>query len=162
MLDRLPEPHTGRFDRHDRFRHIGPRLGAVPHPAAAEEVDAAVVGNPEEPGRQGAVFRQGFQLAVGLKERLLDDILAVEYRSRHAGAVAVQAGAEVANGFEERDVAGLELALGLDVGGSVHIDGYAAEAPLDTILPILAAGDPVRLRLPDSRTTSSRCYGGSW
>ena len=68
---------------------------------------------------QGARGRLSSKLSehpVGLEQRLLDDVLAVQDRPGHPGAVAVQARAEVGDRLEERHVAGLEGAVGRRVG----------------------------------------------
>src|SRR5262249_19686248 len=58
---------------------------------------------------------------IGLKERLLHHILAVHDRPGHACAVAMQIGTKVRDGFEERDIPGLERARSVYTSRSIHI-----------------------------------------
>jgi hypothetical protein len=61
-----------------------------PRASRPEEVDALVVRDLEEPRSQGDLLAKRGQTVVRLRQRLLKDILAVERRSRHAGAIAVE------------------------------------------------------------------------
>jgi len=63
---------------------------------------------------------------IGLEERVLNHVLAVQHRSGHAGTVTVQAGPQVGDGFEEREVTRLKGTREVDAGRIIHIDLYAA------------------------------------
>lgn len=132
VLDCQAKWRAGRVDGHDGVGHLGARLRLLPNFAASQEVDALIVGNPEQPGRQRTRIVKGVQLSIGDEQCLLDDIFAVHYRAGHARAVPMQARPEVADGFEKRQVAGLKGAGGTWVVGTVHIDIYAAGGSWDT------------------------------
>jgi len=54
------------------------------HLAAAQEIDAPVVRDLKQPRLQRACVVERVELAVGLKKRFLDDVLAVVTVSRNA------------------------------------------------------------------------------
>jgi hypothetical protein len=80
------------------------------------------VGNPEEPWSQRTRAIEGIQLAIGLEERLLDNILAVHDGPGHPRTVTVQARSKVADRLEKRQVAGFKGATGAWTVWTIHID----------------------------------------
>ncbi len=132
MLDRPAQCRPGRIGRRDGIgpRRIGFRL--LPDFPAPKEVDTPVVSDPEQPRRQRALIVEGLELAIGLEERVLNDVLAVRDRSGHARAVPVQARSEVADRLEKRKVARLETTGGDGIRRRVHTNEYAASGVRDT------------------------------
>src|SRR5262245_34130251 len=104
MLDRPAELRADRVDRRRGVRFGGRRLGLFANPAPAQKVDAPIVGDAKQPRRQRTRVVEGVELSIRLKKGLLNDILAVEDGSRHARAVAVQAGAKMRNRLEKREI----------------------------------------------------------
>ena len=104
----------------------------LPDASPAQKVDAPVVRDPEQPGRQGALAVVGVELPICVKERVLDDVLAVQDGARHAGAVPVQARPQARDGLEKRDISGLEQSGRAGGARSVHVSNYAAGRAQDT------------------------------
>src|SRR5215471_19979143 len=132
MLDRPADRRPGRIGRRDG---IGPRRGGfrfLPSFPASEEIDATVVRDPEQPRRQRAPIIESVQLAIGLEERVLDDVLPVRDRSGHARAIPMEARPEVADRLEKREVARLESTGGVEIRTPVHNDEYVANGMRDT------------------------------
>jgi hypothetical protein len=70
-------------------------LQAFPARPAAQEIERRIVGDAKQPALgvgDGAGARKGLDR---LGQRLLQDILAIDHRARHARAVAVQPGPEL-------------------------------------------------------------------
>lgn len=80
--------------------------------------------DPEQPGGQRAVVVKRVKLPIGLEQRVLNDILAVQHRSGHAGKETVQAGPEVSDGLRQRELTCLEGARGVDTSRIIPIDVY--------------------------------------
>src|SRR3984957_2369884 len=88
-LDRIGDVRGGV----DRFGHA--------HLAAAEQVERAVMSNPEQPGPKWRRLLQILQRHESPDERVLHDVLAVDDRSHEACAVTVQIGPQLAGQSEE-------------------------------------------------------------
>ena len=73
-------------------------------------------------------FVERVQLAVGLEQRLLHDVFAVQHRAGHPRAVPVQARPELRHRFQERLVAGVEEARRVEVGIRGHVTNTQPEA----------------------------------
>ena len=84
----------------------------------------------EQPGLERTRIVERVELAIRLEERLLDNVFAVDHRSRHPCAVTMQTRTEVGNRFEKRKIAGLERASGGRSFWTLHIDHYAAKPAL--------------------------------
>ena len=84
MLECPAESGARWIDRHDGVRRRGTGLRLLPNPAASQEIDTAIVGNPEQPRCQGTRVVEGVQLAIGLKQGVLNDVLAIQHGARHA------------------------------------------------------------------------------
>jgi hypothetical protein len=80
----------------------------VPHSPASQEIDAAIVGDPEQPGFKRAALVELVQLPIGFEQSLLNDVFTVHDRTCHAGAVAMQARTKRGDRFEEGQVARFE------------------------------------------------------
>jgi len=72
---------TGRMDRCDRVVRHGFRLRLLPNFLAAQEIDASIVCDPEQPGRQGTLIVERIELPIRLEQRVLNDILSVQHRA---------------------------------------------------------------------------------
>ena len=132
MLDRASDFWPRRLGRCDPLRFRRGLLGAFANLPATEEVDASVVRDAEEPRANRPCIVEAVQLPVGLKERVLHDVLPIQHRARHAGAVSMQAGAQMRDRFEEGYISCLELTGGDWLGGGVHTEIYAAKYGRDT------------------------------
>ena len=84
MLDRASEIRADRIGRRNEVGRHRRRLGFHLNAAPAQKIDAAIVGDAEQPRRQRPLVVEGVELAIGLEQRLLHDVLAVEHRSGHA------------------------------------------------------------------------------
>jgi len=110
MLDGAAECRARRIVRPHAVRSVDESLRVLAHAAPAQEVDAAVVRDAEQPrlDRPRAVER--LEAPVRVEQRILHHVLAVGDRARHPRAVAVEARPQVGHGGEEREVARIELA----------------------------------------------------
>src|SRR6266852_1438532 len=86
----------------------------------------------EQPRCQRTAVVKRLKFSIGQEERVLNDVLAIHYRSGHAGAVPVKAGAQMSNRFEEREVACFEGARNVKGSRTIHINQYAARNDRDT------------------------------
>ena len=77
----------------DRFGHA--------HRPAAQQVEGAVMGDPEQPGSKRRRLLQVLQRRESPNERVLHDVLAVDDRSHETRAIAVQLGPQLAGQGEE-------------------------------------------------------------
>src|SRR5262245_43151902 len=92
MLDGLVERRADRLGRRCGiwFACGRLRLRLLANPAAAQKIDATIVSDKEKPRSKGTCVVEGLQFLVGVEECLLDDVPAIQHRSGHACAVAVQ------------------------------------------------------------------------
>jgi hypothetical protein len=67
----------GSFCRQNRIWSDGGRFGLLANAAAAQEIDTAIISEAEEPRRQRAAVVEGVELAAGLEERVLYEVLAI-------------------------------------------------------------------------------------
>jgi hypothetical protein len=155
----MAEAWPGRVDGRDRVRFQGGGFGLLSNSPTAQEVDTPIVRNPEQPRRKRTLVVEGVQLPVRVKQRVLDDILAVERRSGHSRTVTMQAWPEVGNRFQERQVARLEGTGGVNVGTNLHNDVYAAGGPGDTCRANAACGEVAEAEKTRSWIESSRPEG---
>jgi len=143
---------AGRLGRQGQVRLGRGSLGLLAHLAPAQEVDAAVVGDAEQPGGKRTAVVKLVELAVGLEHGLLHHILAVHGRAGHARAVAVQLRPQMGDGFQEGGVARVEQAGGVQLvrgihggfGCGVHA-GYTVPGR-ERIRPVLPCTRPARFR----------------
>ena len=84
MFDGPVETRTRRLFRVDDVGLHRDGFGLLTHLAAAQEIDAPVVRDLKQPRLQRACVVERVELAVGLKKRFLDDVLAVVTVSRNA------------------------------------------------------------------------------
>lgn len=108
MLDGLVERRADRLDWRSGIWFGDGCLSLLTNPASSQKVDAPIVSDPEQPGRQRTRIVVRIQFSIGLKEGFLDDILAVEDRSCHAGTVAVEARSKMSNRLEKCQIPPLE------------------------------------------------------
>ena len=109
MLDRSIDAAPHRLDRFNRV--VDDRLGlsAFSNLSATQKVDALVVRDPKQataPADEPRV--ELVELPIGVKQRVLHDVLAVEHRPRHPRAVSMELWAERGDRLEKRDVPRLE------------------------------------------------------
>ncbi len=71
-------------------------------------------------GERGRLSSKGVELPVGMKQRVLNDIFAIEDRTGHARTVAVKLRTKVGDGLEKSQIAGFER-----TGKLIHIALYA-------------------------------------
>ena len=83
-FDGLAEGRPRRVDRRDGVGLRRTGLCVLPDLTAAHEIDTPIVSNPEQPRSQRPVIVKGVQLAIGLEQCLLKDVLAVHHRPGHA------------------------------------------------------------------------------
>src|SRR5260370_6174552 len=108
--------------RHDGVRLHDGYLRLMTNLTARKEIDASIVSDAKQPRCQRAVLIKGVELSIGLEERVLNHVLAVQHRSGHTRTVTVQAGPQVGDGFEERQVTRLEGARSVNANRIIHID----------------------------------------
>src|SRR5262245_18811565 len=138
MFDGSTDGGPTRFNRLDDIRHGCLRFGALPDVAPAEEVDALIVRDAKQPWCAWAAVVERIQPPKGVEQRVLHDILAVEYRARHTGTVSMQLWSQILHRLQKRQVARLEQArTGGSRGGNVaecvrHVMIYAAGRSRDT------------------------------
>src|SRR5260221_10260986 len=118
--------------RRDRVRLQDGYLRLLTNLTAPKEIDASIVSDPKQPRRQRAVLIKRVELSIGLEERVLNHVLAVQHRSGHTRTVTVQAGPQLGDGFEERQVTRLEGTRGFNGGRIIHIDLHPAHSVWDT------------------------------
>ena len=95
---KLHEPRHRRFDRLSPHQHlhriwalrVGDLVGGRADRAAAQKVERAVVGDPEQPGAQWRHLLQLVNGDEGPGEGVLHHILALDHRAHQARAVAVK------------------------------------------------------------------------
>src|SRR3954468_15771800 len=109
-----------RLDRQDNL--ILGKIGLRPLAGLAfpDKIDATIMGDPEEPGTQSPRIVKRIDLPVGLEQRLLHDVFAIEHRSGHARAIAMQAQAQMRQRFEESGVAHIEETARVDSWLHLH------------------------------------------
>jgi len=73
----MTEGKAWGIDRHDAIRFHGGYLCLFPNLSATQEIDALIVRNSEHPRPQRTTVVEGLKLAIGVEQRLLDDVLAV-------------------------------------------------------------------------------------
>jgi hypothetical protein len=100
--------------------------------AAAQEINATIVRDSEEPRPKRAAFVVRIELSIGIKKCFLNDVFAVHNGTGHAGAVAVEAWAQVGDGFEKSQVAGIKRTPGIRVDNIVHTLHYDSARLKDT------------------------------
>ena len=98
----------------NQVRHGGARLGLYASAAAAQKIDAMVVRDPKQPRLKRPAVVKGVKFAIGVEQRLLHDVFAVENRAGHAGAVAVQPRAQMRDRLQEIGVPRLKKAERLE------------------------------------------------
>jgi hypothetical protein len=79
VLDSKVKLRARRIDWRDR---VGPRrirLRLFPDSATSQEIDTTVVGDPEQLRRKRTRIVEGVELAIGVEQCVLRDILAVNY-----------------------------------------------------------------------------------
>ncbi|ESY92411.1 hypothetical protein [Mesorhizobium sp. LNHC209A00] len=81
----------------------------------------------EKPRPQRLPIVEQLDLAIGLEQRLLHDVLAIQRRAGHARAIAMQPGAQMRNRLQERGIAQVEHAVGLGRGPHAlrRVGGFA-------------------------------------
>ena len=106
MFDGATECRAHRLDRLDDRRRIdaGLRLRLLSNAAPAQDVNAAVVRDAEQPGLERPRVVERVELSIGVEQGFLHDVLAFGHRSHHPRAVSVQARAQRADSLEEREV----------------------------------------------------------
>src|SRR5256885_3244733 len=135
MLARRTEVGAREFDCRDailRLRRL--HLGVLTNLTPAQKVDAAVVRDAKEPGRERARIVEGLEPPVRLEESLLHDVLAVQNRSSHTRAVAMQPRTQARYGLEEGEIAWFDFPFGVEACRGVHAFNYAPRASQDTCL----------------------------
>jgi len=110
VLERPADARPDCLGGVDEVRRCDGLLRAASGVAAAQEVDALIVRDAEEPGSQRPAVVVRVESAVGLEQRILHHVFAVEHRTGHPGAVAVQLRPQIADGLEEGEVPSLEHA----------------------------------------------------
>src|SRR5262249_30304685 len=100
------------------------------HAATPEEIDAPVVRDLEQPRGQRLAVVEGLESSIGLEERLLDDVLAVQHRAGHARAVPVQARTQARDRLQARYMTSLEYSW------CVHAAGRPSEAEDHSARPL--------------------------
>jgi len=103
MEDRLLAGQTVLRIGLDAGHVVGGVVERLAHAAvvAAQMVDGAMVGDAEQPRAQRGHARQVGQQVVGACQCVLHDVLAVDHRTGHACAVAVQFRAQVGHQRQE-------------------------------------------------------------
>jgi hypothetical protein len=131
--------HRGlhRFLTHQHLYRVGARLvgdigGGVDrlgpaHRAAAQQIECAVVRDPEQPGSKRRHLLHLLQRHKGPGECVLHDILAVDDRSHETRAIAMQLGPQLAGESEQ-----LRPAVALQWGPSCA----QAAAPSSIVIPV--------------------------
>src|SRR5262245_16863981 len=138
MFDGSTDSRPTRFNRLDDIRHGCFRLGALPDVAPAEEVDALIVRNAKQPRRAGTGVVERVQPPIGVEQRVLHDVLAVEYGTGHARAVFMKLWSQIPHRLQKREIARLkEARIGWPRSGNIadgvrHIMIYAAGRSGDT------------------------------
>ena len=84
VFDRPAKNRAWRIDRFDRIRRHYGCLCFLTNLAAAKEINALIVCDPEEPRLKRAGIVKRFEFPIGLEQRVLNDILAVQNGSGHA------------------------------------------------------------------------------
>jgi len=108
MLDGTPETQRWGFDRVHHVWDHRYEFGFDSNPAFPQEIDAAIMGDAEQPRLERPAVVKLVELSISLEQRLLHNIFTVHYRARHAGAVAVQARTKLRYSLQERQVACFE------------------------------------------------------
>src|SRR5262249_31996424 len=111
-------------------------FGLNSHFTLPEEINAAIMGNAEQPGLQRATGVEFVQLAISLEQRLLHDIFAIHDGARHAGTVAVQARTKVLDRLEKRQVTSFEGARLMPVFRVAHNAFFRLWLTLTILLPL--------------------------
>jgi hypothetical protein len=107
VLDRACDTRTDHLDRRNGIGHDRLGLGASSDAATTQEVDTLVVRDAEQPGLECAAILERVQFSIRLEQRVLHDVLAIEDRAGHARTVSVQAGPQMPDRLEEREVSRL-------------------------------------------------------
>jgi hypothetical protein len=92
------------------------RLCSFAGVALSEEVDATVMGDPEQPRSQGARIVEFLDLPISLEQRFLNEVFPVEDGTAHASAIAMQIGAQIGHCFQKCAVVHVEQADGIGSG----------------------------------------------
>src|SRR5262249_10479149 len=127
MLDGPAHGGTGRISGRGCLGFNGSGFGLLPNSTTPEEIDRAIVCDSEEPRRERTAIIKLVELTVRFEQRLLNNILAVHYRSGHARAITMQTRTELADGFKKRKVTRLEAPDHPRLWLIVHINIYAAQ-----------------------------------
>jgi hypothetical protein len=104
--DVVPMCPVGR----SKLGHIYNRLrfGLAANLAPTYEVDAPIMGDSEEPGRERSRIVKFFELPVRLEQYLLNDVLSVQDGSGHARAISMEPRPELRDGLKKPKVPGIE------------------------------------------------------
>src|SRR5262249_22216740 len=108
VLDGTRDTWPGWFEWRHRFRRNRFDLRCPANATPAEEIDALVVCDSEQPRPKRPVVVEGVELSIRLEESVLNDTLAVENRPRHPRAITVEGRTQMVDRFEEREVARVE------------------------------------------------------
>jgi hypothetical protein len=127
VFDGAPKFVSGRLDWPDPIRLHDGYFYFVPNVSAAQEINATIMRNSEQPRGERTAIVELIQLSISLKQSLLDYVLAVQDRTGHPCTITVQAGAERSDRFEECEVPGLEGAGNTRGAWIIHIYHYASE-----------------------------------
>jgi hypothetical protein len=79
MLDGPAKRRPRRVDRRNSVGRHSFRLCLLPGFTSADEVDASIVRDAEQPRCQRPGIVKGIQLSIRAEQRVLDDILAIQH-----------------------------------------------------------------------------------
>jgi hypothetical protein len=77
-LDGATKPAAGGLCGLNEVGREDGGFGLLAHLAPPQEIDAAVMGDAEQPGVQGAAIVIAVELAIGFEQSLLHDVLAIQ------------------------------------------------------------------------------------
>src|SRR5258707_5529743 len=100
MVPGSPKAKECSGGRLDRIRYHCRRFGFNANAALPEEVNAAIMGDAEQPWLQRATVVEFVELSIGLEQGLLNHVFAVHHRASHSRTVAVQARTKLRDGFK--------------------------------------------------------------
>ena len=114
---------AGRLHGQDEIVFHEVRFRTLARCAFPDEVDATIMRNAKQPPTQRTRIIQQVELAIGLEQRLLHDILAIHDRAGHARAITMKRYAPLCYGLQERGVAGIKEPGRINSG--LHFHGAA-------------------------------------
>src|SRR5262249_14412531 len=110
VFDRDVDVPANRLSRRDGVRSLCHCFRRFADAATTQEVDAEIMSNAEQPRFEWAAGVEHTDLLISLKQRILNQIFSVHYRTCHARTISVETRPNICCSLDECEVTFIEQA----------------------------------------------------